>query len=94
MGQKADFVCVCVCETERKSETENSMETENISSVLLENLLKDFHLLLLQLCHHIHTVCQTLWEGPYIHRHTISIYQQCLSVCVNVFRDVYVYTYI
>lgn len=37
------------------------------ANVLLENLLQDFHLLLLQRCHHIHAISQTLWEGPYTH---------------------------
>lgn len=36
-------------------------------SDLLKNLLQDFHLLLLQLCHDVHTISQTLWEGPYTH---------------------------
>lgn len=54
-------------------------------SVLLENLLQDFHLLLLQLGHHINTISETLWKSPCTHRqHTLLLYFQiyhCLYVC-------------
>lgn len=35
----------------------------------LKDLLQNFHFLMLQFCHYIHTICETLWEGPYKHRH-------------------------
>lgn len=60
------------------------------TDVLLENLLQDFHLLLLQCCHHIHTISQTLREGPYTNTNShvtgvFRIYKQFLQNCEGVF---------
>lgn len=52
--------------------------------VLLENLLQDPHLLLLQLCHHVHTVRQTLGKSPYTHIHITSSIAWFGCVCLSV----------
>lgn len=72
---------VCLWERERERDRE---QDRGRTSDLLENLLQDFHLLLLQLCHHVHTISQTLWEGPYTHRHITCGYISCVFLFVSV----------
>lgn len=45
----------------------------------LENLLQDFHLLLLQLCHHVHPVGETLGKGSCGDAH--HVLQRSWSAC-------------
>lgn len=78
LGKKVSFWTLKESEA---NENEREEEIKRVERDLLKNLLQDFHLLLLQLCHHVHTISQTLWEGPYTHTQIFYL-QLLLCKCV------------